>query len=73
MAAPKPTFVRTVLTHGIGFGLIMGLFFWARDAFEGHVPPWPRWALVYGLVPLLGGILYGCTYWWLERRYARRP
>lgn len=68
MAALKPTFVRTVLTHGIGFGLLMAFFFWARDAIAGHVPPWPIWALVDGLEPLLGGFLYGSFYWWLDRR-----
>jgi len=73
MDAPKPLFVRTVLTHGLGFGLIMALFFWARDALEGDLPPWPRWAIVYGLVAVLGGVVYGCFYWWLERRSVRRP
>lgn len=73
MAARTPSLVRTVLTHGIGFGLLMGLFFWGRDAIESDVAPWPRGAIVYGLVPVLGGILYGGFYWWLERRSARRP
>ena len=68
----RPPFVRIVLTHGLGFGLFMALFFWVRDAIEGRVPPWPHWTLVYGLTAVLGGILYGCIYGWLERRYARR-
>ncbi len=72
MADPKPPFVRTVLTHGVGFGVLMAVFFWARDAFKGDVSPWPRWAIEYGLVPVLGGILYGCFYGWLDRRSARR-
>lgn len=59
--------------HGVTFGLLMTLFFWVRDAIEGRVPPWPRWALVYGFTAVLCGTLYGCFYWWLERRSARRP
>jgi len=73
MGGLKPPLVRLPLTHGLGFGVFMTLFSWARDALDGHVPPWPRWALVYGLVGVAGGIVYGCLYWWLERRSARRP
>jgi apolipoprotein N-acyltransferase len=72
MAAPQPSFARTLLTHGLGFGVFLTLFSWARDAFEGDVPPWPSWAFVYGLVGVLGGFFYGGLYWWLDRRSARR-
>lgn len=73
LAASEPPFVRTVLTHGLGFGLIMAVSLWARDAFEGDVPPWPRWALVQALGAVLGDILYGGIVCWLDRQSARRP
>ena len=59
------------VANGVGFGLLFTAFQWVWDAIEGTVPPWPRWALVYGGVAVLGGTVYGLLWCWLERRSAK--
>lgn len=62
MDALKPRFVRTAiardrlrLTHG---ALLLGP---GRE--RGASVALARWAFVYGLLSLLGGVLYGSIYW----------
>lgn len=68
MLSPAPPAVF----QGIAFGLLFAAFSWISDAIEGTVPPWPRSALTYGGAAVVGGVLYGLVWRWLERRYAHR-
>ncbi len=68
MATPL---ARAAVCQGIGFSMILAAILWGQDAIEGTVSAWPRAALLYGGLAVVGGAAYGLIWRWLERRYGR--